>query len=47
MKIQIYKAGVEQLIGVSRLFDEYRVFYGENGDFELAKKFISVLLVNN
>ena len=39
--MEIYKATIEDLEGVSNLFNSYRIFYEQTSDLEGAKGYIS------
>lgn len=45
--ITIKKASLNDLIGLSSLFDAYRIFYEQPSDIELAKRFLSERMENN
>lgn len=45
--MKIVKATIEQLDQISPLFDAYRVFYGQESDFNVARSFIESRLNNN
>lgn len=45
--IKIKKASLEDLNGLSSLFNAYRVFYEQPSDIELAKRFLSDRIENN
>ena len=41
MNITIHKAQLSNLVEVSKLFDEYRVFYKQKSDLSLALDFLT------
>ncbi|WP_085507210.1 GNAT family N-acetyltransferase [Thalassobacillus devorans] len=43
----IYRASMEDLEGVARLFQAYREFYQQESDLEVAKRYIKERLQNN
>ncbi|MGX9135110.1 N-acetyltransferase family protein [Rummeliibacillus sp. JY-2-4R] len=45
--MEIYKATIEDLEGVSKLFNLYRIFYQQTSDLEGAKTYIKHRLENN
>jgi ribosomal protein S18 acetylase RimI-like enzyme len=45
--MKIIKASINELDQVSRLFDDYRVFYDQEPDIEGANKFLKERLTNN
>ena len=45
MNIRKYRSG--DLEGVARLFNDYRIFYGQNPDIGLAVRFISDRIENS
>lgn len=38
--MEIFQASSEHLEGVSKLFDQYRIFYKSSSDYETAKQFL-------
>lgn len=47
MSVLIRKAGLEDIEGLSRLFDAYRVWYHQTPDIDTARSFLSDRLRNN
>ena len=47
MDFQIRQAGLADLATVAKLFDAYRQFYGQPGDYQVAESFLKNRFTNN
>jgi len=47
MSINIRKVSLNEILEVAKVFNAYRVFYGENSDLELAEDFLTQRVQNN
>ena len=47
MSINIRKVSLNEVLEVAKVFNAYRVFYGQNSDLELAQDFLTQRVQNN